>query len=81
MATETVPAESGLPRAWHSTLQFYHEVRAEMSKVTWPDRTQVRQLTVGAIILSLFIGAIIATMDVVLQQILVRWIPSLFGGA
>jgi hypothetical protein len=40
----------------------------------------VRQLSVGVIVLSLFIGAVIATMDVLLQQILVRWIPSLFGG-
>jgi hypothetical protein len=28
----------------------------------------------------LFVGAIIALLDVVLQQVLVRWIPQLFGG-
>ena len=59
---------------------FYNDVMAEMKKVTWPDVPQVRQLAIGVIILSLFIGAIIALMDVVLQQVLVRWIPSLFGG-
>jgi len=59
---------------------FYRDVMAEMKKVTWPDLPQVRQLSIGVIVLSLFIGAIIALMDVILQQVLVRWIPSFFGG-
>ena len=59
---------------------FYREVMNEMKKVTWPDVPQVRQLSIGVIVLSLFIGALIALMDVILQQVLVRWIPSLFGG-
>ena len=58
---------------------FYDEVVAEMRKVTWPDWPQVRQLSIGVIALSLFIGAVIALMDVVLQSVLVRWIPALFG--
>lgn len=62
------------------TVAFYHDVMAEMKKVTWPDMPQVRQLSVGVILLSLFIGGLIALMDVILQQVLVRWIPSLFGG-
>jgi preprotein translocase subunit SecE len=68
----------GLPQR---TVTFYHEVMAEMKKVTWPDFPQVRQLAIGVILLSLFIGGVIAIMDVVLQQVLVRWIPALFGGA
>ena len=59
---------------------FYQDVMAEMKKVTWPDVPQVRQLAIGVIILSLFIGGLIALMDVILQQVLVRWIPSLVGG-
>ena len=59
---------------------FYHDVVAEMRKVTWPDFPQVRQLSIGVIILSLFIGGVIALMDVILQQVLVNWIPRLFGG-
>ena len=51
-----------------------------MKKVTWPDLPQVRQLSIGVIILSLFIGGVIGIIDLVLQQVLVRWIPSLFGG-
>ena len=62
------------------TVAFYQDVMAEMKKVTWPDAPQVRQLALSVIALSLFIGGIIAIMDVILQQVLVRWIPSLFGG-
>jgi len=56
---------------------FYHDVIAEMKRVTWPDVPQVRQLSVGVVLLSLFIGGVIALMDVVLQQLLVR-LPSAF---
>jgi len=59
---------------------LYNQVIAEMKKVTWPDIGQVRQLSIGVIILSLFIGIVIWLMDLILQQVLVRWIPSLFGG-
>ena len=51
-----------------------------MRKVTWPDLPQIRQATIGIIAVVLFVGAIIALMDVVLQQVLVRWIPSFFTG-
>ncbi|MEK7240844.1 MAG: preprotein translocase subunit SecE [Gemmatimonadota bacterium] len=56
---------------------FYHDVMAEMKRVTWPDVPQVRQLSVGVVLLSLFIGGVIALMDVVFQQLLVR-LPSAF---
>ena len=75
MATEVAR-----PSAFARLQTFYQSVVTEMKKVTWPDIPQVRQLSIGVIILSLIIGAIIALMDVVLQQVLVRLIPSLFGG-
>ena len=59
---------------------FYNEVLVELKKVTWPDVGQVRQLSIGVIVLSLFIGIVIWLMDLILQQVLVRWIPSIFGG-
>ena len=62
------------------SIAIYHDVMAEMKKVTWPDMPQVRQLSVSVILLSLFIGGLIAIMDVIMQQVLVRWSPSLFGG-
>jgi preprotein translocase subunit SecE len=61
-------------------VELYHEVVAEMKKVTWPDRGQVRQLSIGVIVLSLFIGLVIYLLDLLLQAVLVRWIPSIFGG-
>ena len=36
---------------------LYNEVVTEMKKVTWPDVGQVRQLSIGVIVLSLFIGS------------------------
>jgi preprotein translocase subunit SecE len=60
---------------------FWDEIVTEMRKVTWPDQGQIRQATIASIILVLFIGAVIGLLDVVLQQLLVKLIPSLFGGA
>ncbi len=62
------------------TMTFYHDVMAEMRKVTWPDWPQVRQLSVGVVILSLFIGLVIFAMDNIFQLVLVSWLPKLFGG-
>ena len=71
--------EVSRPNVVRRTVTFYHEVVGEMKKVTWPDRTQVRQLSIGVIALSLFIGAVIGLLDVVFQAIFVRGIPSLIG--
>jgi preprotein translocase, SecE subunit, bacterial len=60
------------------TVSFYHDVVAEMKKVTWPDRPQVTQLSIGVIGLSLFIGVVIWLLDIVLQGLLVNLIPSIF---
>ena len=59
---------------------LYQQVVAEMKKVTWPDTGQIRQLSIGVIVLSLFIGLVIYLLDLLLQAVLVRWIPSMFGG-
>jgi preprotein translocase subunit SecE len=59
-------------------VQFYHEVQDEMRKVTWPDRAQLKDTTIKIIIFVLFIGAVIGVIDLVLQLVLVKGIPSLF---
>ena len=59
---------------------FYRETIVEMKKVTWPDKTQIRQLSIGVIVLSLFVGLLIFVVDWLLQLILVRGIPSIFRG-
>jgi preprotein translocase subunit SecE len=74
--TEVAPR----PNVASRLVTFYQEVVAEMKKVTWPDRKQVQQLSIGVIILSLFIGAVIAVLDLIFQGIFVRALPSLFGG-
>ena len=59
---------------------FLGEVVAEMRRVTWPDKGQIWELSRGVVILSLFVGGVIAILDVILQNVLVKWLPSLFGG-
>ena len=61
-----------------SVVTFYHDVVAEMRKVTWPDVPQVRQATIAIIIFVLLVGLAIFLLDVALQGVLVRLIPSLF---
>ncbi len=59
---------------------FYNEVVAEMGKVTWPDRAQLKDTTIKLIIFVLFLGAVIGLIDLILQTVLVQGIPSLFSG-
>ncbi len=54
---------------------FYNDVVAEMRKVTWPDRAQLKDTTIKIIIFVLLLGAVIGLIDVLLQAILVRGIP------
>jgi preprotein translocase SecE subunit len=67
-------------RFFRRIAQLNHEVQDEMRKVTWPDRMQLKDTTIKIIIFVLFIGAILAIVDVILQLILVEGIPSLFKG-
>lgn len=77
MAAEVVAAETkSLPQR---VVTFYHDVMHEMRKVTWPDRAQVQQLSIGVIVLSLFVGLLIWVLDLVLQGVLVRLPASLLG--
>ena len=58
---------------------FFHDVVAEMKKVTWPDRAQLQQATIQIIIFVLVMGAVIALLDVALQALLVR-LPAMLTG-
>jgi preprotein translocase subunit SecE len=64
-----------------AVVNLYHDVVAEMRKVTWPERDQVSKATVAIIIFVLLIGLVIFLLDLVLQGVLVRLIPSLFTRA
>jgi preprotein translocase subunit SecE len=76
MATHAAAETESLPRR---AIGFYHDVMAEMKKVTWPDLAQIRQATIGILVVVLLVGGVIALLDVVLQQVLVRGIPALFA--
>jgi preprotein translocase subunit SecE len=82
MSTSVAPRGGGFARFVEGLRRvptFLAEVRQEMRKITWPDRTQLRQATIAIIVFVLLIGAVIALIDLALQAILVRGIPSLFG--
>jgi len=72
-------ASSGVAGFVRGIVPFIREVIAEMKKVTWPDRPQVQQLSIGVIILALFIGLVIFILDWLLSLILVNGIGQLFG--
>jgi preprotein translocase subunit SecE len=72
----TTTAKAGLPAR---IVSFYHDVVAEMRRVTWPDPAQIRQATLGIIGVVLFIGAVIGLLDLVLQTVVVKGLPSLFA--
>ena len=69
----TIAAARGIP-------SFYQAVMAEMRKVTWPEVVDVRRATVAIIIFVLLLGLMIYLLDVALQGILGKLIPSLFVG-
>ena len=69
----TVAAVRGIP-------SFYQAVMAEMRKVTWPEIADVRRATIAIIVFVLLLGLVIWLLDVALQGLLVRLIPSLFTG-
>ena len=43
-------AQDATPGMWTRLVAFYHGVMAEMKKVTWPDRPQVRSATIAILI-------------------------------
>ena len=75
----TAPVEVSRPGLGTRLVTFYHDVIAEMKKVTWPDRAQLQQATIQIIIFVLLLGAVIALVDVALQALLVR-LPAMLQG-
>ena len=74
------PAPAG-PGGLRRLVTFYHDVMAELRKVTWPEHGQVRSATVAIIIFVLLFALVIFLLDLVLQGVLVKLIPSLFVGS
>ena len=84
MGTQAAPrSRSGVEKVgdfFRAIPTFIRAVRDEMTKVTWPDRTQTLDATWRIILFVLFIGAVIGVLDFVLNLILVKGLPSLFAG-
>lgn len=76
MSTAVETPRASLPAR---VVTFYNDVMVEMRKVTWPDWPQVRQATIGIIVVVLFIGAVIGLVDLVCQAVLVSGLPRLFA--
>jgi len=74
MATEVIQ-----PSWWQRTLAFvtdsFREVR---HKTTWPDLSQVRQASIAIIVFVLIVGLFITLLDLALNGVLQKLIPSLF---
>ena len=54
---------------------FLGEVKAEVTKITWPTREELRKATMVILIFVVVVAVIIGAMDLILQLILVR-LPS-----
>jgi preprotein translocase SecE subunit len=55
--------------------EFLRDVTGEVKKITWPDREQLRQLTLVILGFVTLVAVVIGTMDIVLQWIIVT-LPS-----
>jgi len=62
-----------------NTQEFIEGVQAEMKKVTWPDREQLRNATAVILVFVIILAIIIGLMDSIFSA-LVRGIVGLFGG-
>ncbi len=57
---------------------FMEECVAEMERVTWPDRDQLRNATWVVILFTLLISAVIWIMDIISRAVIVDFIMGLF---
>jgi preprotein translocase subunit SecE len=58
---------------------FLSEVRNELKRVTWPSRQEVYATTVVVILVSIFFGVYLFSLDYGLNS-LFQWIIRRFGG-
>ena len=71
--------ENRAPKKHGKIVQFFIDVKAELKRVTWPDRKDVGQWT-GVVIGALcFFGVYVAILDNLVVTPLLLWIASLSG--
>jgi preprotein translocase subunit SecE len=54
------------------SLRFVQEVVAELKKVTWPSRDEVVRLTLVVIVVSVAVGALLGTIDLIFAWLMER---------
>jgi len=57
---------------------FLRDVRAEIAKVTWPSREEIKKATTVIVIFVTALGLVIGLMDSILQFLLVRMVARIF---
>ncbi len=57
-------------------IKFIQEVIAELKKVTWPSREEVIRLTLVVIVVSVAVGALLGTVDVIFAWLMERLLLS-----
>jgi len=65
---------------WGRGREFFHEVRQEMKRVTWPSRREVYATTVVVILTSVFFGLYLFGVDLLLNAVITRLFAR-FGAA
>lgn len=57
---------------------FLREVRAEVNKVTWPKRTEVRGTTIVVLVTCVVFGVYLWFVDIVMGRVL-TWLYAVVG--
>lgn len=59
-------------------MQFIHQTRAEISKITWPERREVLLTSIMVLALALFLATFFGLTDLVIRWLL-QWVLGFFG--
>ena len=82
VATTTVEERPGATRRLSGFVQgvvaYLREVRAEVRKITWPTRDELRRTTLVIIVFVIVIGIIIGVMDVIASWVLIDLLGRIF---
>lgn len=54
---------------WQKTRQFFREVRAELKKVTWPGKDEIKVLTIVVVLFVFIFTAFIGVVDLILSRV------------
>lgn len=71
MAKQDVAAVDSKPGLVSRVKEFYHEVVAEMKKVTWPTKEELKGNTQVVLLVLALTGAIIYVYDIVFQYLVI----------